>query len=284
VGIGSGWNEQNTTGGIDSSFGIYDKKEKIDNLLAKHNLTLSTVHLHIGSGINPDLQKKALSAALEKVKDYPSVNTLNIGGGFKVARTPREHGTDIDEMGLVISEALIDFERQTGRKIGLEVEPGTALVANAGYIVTKIVDVKDTGPNGRHFLVVDGGMNMNARPALYAAVHPLYVVSSDGIERDIRNYSVVGINCESGDLLTPQAGRPGVMTSMPLRVAEVGDLLVIGGTGAYTSGMALEHYNSQQAGREVMVEPDDTFYEARRQEPVHEIWRHETGLRRRYRR
>ena len=118
-------------------------------------------------------------------------------------------------------------------------------------------------------------MNMNARPALYASQHPLYVVSQNGVERDVREYAVVGINCESGDLLTPQSGDAERIATRSLLEAQFGDLLVIGGAGAYTSGMALEHYNSQQAGREIMVNKDGTFYEVRKQEPLSDIWKYE---------
>jgi diaminopimelate decarboxylase len=279
VGIGSGWNAQTSTGGENSSFGIYGHREEINDLLLKHGLTLKTVHLHIGSGSDPAKQREAIRAGLDIVRDYPSVTTINMGGGFKVARMTGEKGTNIAEMGRAMRDGLTAFEEETGRRIRLEVEPGTALVANAGYILTEVVDVKDTGVDGKNFLVVNGGMNMNARPALYAAQHPLYVVSHDGTERDIRDYAVVGINCESGDLLTPQSGDAERVATRPLLEAHVGDLLIIGGAGAYTSGMALEHYNSQQAGREVMVDTDGTFYEVRQQEPVVDIWRYERDLR-----
>ena len=278
IGIGSGWNAQTSTGGENSSFGIYGRRDEIKSLLQRHDLKLTTVHLHIGSGSDPDKQKEAIKAGLEIVKQYPDVKALSMGGGFKVARMPGEKETDIAAMGQAMSQALAEFKQDTGREIKLEVEPGTALVANAGYILTKIVDVKDTGTEGKKFLVVNGGMNMNARPALYAAQHPLYVVSQNGVQTDIRDYAVVGINCESGDLITPQKNEADRIATRPLLRAEVGDLLVIGGAGAYTSGMALEHYNSQQAAREIMVNDDGTFYEVRAQEPVTEIWRHERRL------
>jgi diaminopimelate decarboxylase len=275
IGIGSGWNKQTSTGGKNSPFGIYEHREEIDTLLDKHKLKLTTVHVHIGSGSDPAKQKEAIKEALNIVKDYESVTTLNMGGGFKVGRMSGEQDTDIEEMGQAMGAALADFEQETGRKIRLEVEPGTALVANAGHIVTEIIDIKDTGPDGRKFLIVNGGMNMNARPVFYGAQHPLVVVAQDGIERDVSEYAVFGINCESGDLLTPEPGKPETIAPRRLLEAKIGDLLVIGGAGAYCSSMAPGNYNSQPLQPEVMIEKDGNIRSIRKRQPLRDLWRRE---------
>ncbi len=275
VGIGSGWTGQVSTGGEGSSFGIYQQRDQIDELLAKHDLNLTTVHLHIGSGSDPNKQKDAIREGLDLIKDYPSVTTLNMGGGFKVARMSEEHGTDIAEMGRAMSIALREFKEETGREIVLEVEPGTALVANPGYIVTEVVDLKNTGAQGMKFLVSSGGMNMNARPALYGAQHPLYVIPMDGTQRGVEEYVVVGINCESGDILTPMPGDPEQIKPRLLLEAHMGDLLVTGGAGAYTAGMALGNYNSQQLHREVLVRTDGSLDLIRETQPLKDIWSRE---------
>jgi diaminopimelate decarboxylase len=275
VGIGSGGNAQTSTGGENSPFGIYDKRDKIDSLLSEYDLTLTTVHLHIGSGSDADKQKEAMDKGLEIVRDYKDVTTLNMGGGFKVGRMSYEEGTNIEEMGIVMSERLVQFEKDTGKQIHLEVEPGTALIANAGYIVSEVIDIIDNRPDGMQFLVVNGGMNMNARPVFYGSQHPLYVIDEDGSERAIEEYAVVGINCESGDLLTPAPGRPDIIQPRRLARAKSGSKVVIGGTGAYCSSMVPGNYNSQQLRAEVMVRPDGSLFEMRKLQPIEDLWMYE---------
>lgn len=99
IGIGSGHFPHVSTGGVNSSFGIYQQRKEIDALLKKYNLKISTMHFHIGSGSDPEKQKKAIQQAFKVLKDYPSINTLNVGGGFKVAIMNYEKPTDIEEMG-----------------------------------------------------------------------------------------------------------------------------------------------------------------------------------------
>lgn len=275
IGIGSGFTPQTSTGGINSSFGIYGQRKEIARLLKKYNLALTTIHLHIGSGSDPIKQQEATNEGLKLVNDYPSVTTLNMGGGYKVAGMAYEHATDINEMGQSIVKAITKFEKQTGRKILLELEPGTALVAKAGYILTKVIDKVSTGLKGKEFLKINGGMNMNARIALYGAQHPLIVIPQDNKKRSIKEYVVVGICCESGDVLTVKSGKPEYIDSRPILEAKVGDLLVIGRAGAYCSSMALGNYNSQQLHPEILVRFDGRLDVIRLRQPIESIWEDE---------
>ena len=67
------------------------------------------------------------------------------------------------------------FAEEHGRKLHLEIEPGTFLVGNAGAIVCSIVDVVDTGPQGYSFIKVNSGMTEVLRPSMYGAQHPIVV-------------------------------------------------------------------------------------------------------------
>eukprot|EP00829_Urostomides_striatus_P017660 TRINITY_DN6172_c0_g1_i1.p1 TRINITY_DN6172_c0_g1~~TRINITY_DN6172_c0_g1_i1.p1 ORF type:complete len:199 (+),score=69.36 TRINITY_DN6172_c0_g1_i1:12-608(+) len=133
VGIGSGAYKRTTTGGVEVSFGIYKQFDSINKILSEHKLILNTVHLHIGSGSDPELQTQAAIKALEICSKYPTVTTLNLGGGYKVARMMTDKQTSISELSESTAEELIKFEKQTHRKIQLEIEPGTSLIAMAGY-------------------------------------------------------------------------------------------------------------------------------------------------------
>lgn len=275
VGIGSGWTPQTSTGGKSSSFGIFKQWKEIDSILKKYNLCLKTAHLHIGSGSDLRKQREAMKKGLEIVKRFPTVTTLNMGGGFRVAGMNYEDATDINQVGREMSRAIKKLNMETGREIHLEIEPGTALIANAGYILTEVIDKVNTGSVGMEFLKINGGMNMNARIALYGAQHPLVVVPKNRKRRNIRNYVVVGICCESGDVLTVSPGEPGYISPRTMIEAEVGDLLVIGRSGAYCSSMSPVNYNSQQLHPEILVRSNGNSEMIRLRESVESIWQYE---------
>ena len=97
------------------------------------------------------------------------------------------------------------------------------------------------------------------RPTLYAAQHPLVVVNNrpSALER----YVVVGHCCESADLLTPHPDDSEVVATRLLQKAEIGDLLVIEGAGAYCASMSARNYNSFPRTPEVMRRLDGSFVE-----------------------
>lgn len=178
------------------------------------------------------------------------METIDLGGGFKVARMRDEIGTNLQTIAPVIASALERFYEETGRKLKLEIEPGTFLVANAGSLVTTIHDISDTGEGGHTFLKIDGGMTEVMRPSLYGAQHPIVVVNE--LPEEHNKYVVVGHCCESGDILTPQPNDPEAIDERLLQRADIGDLLVIEGVGAYCAYMSAQNYNSFPLVLEVM--------------------------------
>ena len=71
--------------------------------------------------------KKVAVMSLNIVREFPSVHTLNLGGGFKVARMPDETATDLQEVGEPVKALFKDFAEETGRELSLEIEPGPFL-------------------------------------------------------------------------------------------------------------------------------------------------------------
>lgn len=271
-GQGSGHSNKTNVGGPASSFGIWH--EYIDKVLAlakKYNLTINRLHTHIGSGSDPEVWTRVAAMSLEQVKQFPDVEVLNLGGGFKVARMADEVGTDLKVVGPVVADAFRKFKDETGRKLRLEIEPGTYLVANAGAIVTTVHDIVDTGEDGYAFLKIDSGMTDLLRPSLYGAQHPLIVVND--LTDQHEKYVVVGHCCESGDLLTPQPGDPDTIAARLLRRARIGDRLVIEGAGAYAAAMATLHYNSFPVTPQVMRKTDGEFVEISRRGSIEDTIR-----------
>ncbi len=253
-GLGSGHNNRTNVGGPSSSFGIWHTYiPEVLETCAAHGLRVTRVHTHIGSGGNPDVWMKCARLSLDAAAQFPDVTTLNLGGGFKVARMPDETGVDVHEIGAVVRDSLEDFAEACGRKLRLEIEPGSFIVANAGALVAGVMDVVDTGAAGYRFIKIDAGMTDVLRPAIYGAQHPITLVPATDGERPEHEYLVVGHCCESGDVLTPAPGNPEGLLPRTLPEARLGDAVVIGGAGAYCSAMSCKNYNSFPEAPEVLL-------------------------------
>ena len=272
-GLGSGATNRTNTGGPASSFGIWHEYlEDVKTLAKRYDLRIARLHSHIGSGTDPEVWKRCTRMTLDLAARLPDVRLVNLGGGFKVGRMPGEPSTDMSDVGAHVRAELLAFRERDGRKLHLEIEPGTYLVANAGAVVATCVDVVDTGRDGYLFAKLDAGMPEVTRPSLYGAQHPIDVLAGDRPEADV---VFVGPCCESGDVLTPAPGDP--ETLAPRRVArpQIGDLVVVGGAGAYCAAMATINYNSYPQAPEILREPDGALRLLRRRQRLEQVWENE---------
>jgi len=171
-----------------------------------------------------------------------------------------------------VRQELLAFHQRDGRALHLEIEPGTYLVANGGDVVATCVDIVDTGRDGYVFAKLDAGMPEVTRPSLYGAQHPIAVLAGG---RETAEVVFVGPCCESGDILTPAPGDPEALGPRRVACPRIGDLVVIGGTGAYCAAMATINYNSYPQAPEVMREPDGTLRLVRRRQHLEQIWENE---------
>jgi diaminopimelate decarboxylase len=189
----------------------------------------------------------------------------------------QEQSTDLAKIGAPVKEKFEDFALETGRKLHLEIEPGTFLVANAGALVCRVQD--KTSTSAHTFLKLDAGMTEVLRPSLYGAQHPLVVIPKDRTRADrAASYVVVGHCCESGDLLTPAPGEADTVSERELTSAEIGDLMVVEGSGAYCAGMSTKNYNSFPEAPEVMLAPDGALYLIRRRQTLEQALQNELDL------
>ena len=273
AGLGSGSTNRTNTGGPAASFGIWHEYlGDVKTLADKYNLRITRLHSHIGSGTDPEVWKRVTRMTLDLAAKLPDVTAINLGGGFKVGRMPGETGTDLADVGDHVRRELEAFRDRDGRALHLEIEPGTYLVANAGSVVATCVDVVDTGRDGYLFAKLDTGMPEVTRPSLYGAQHPITVLADGRPSADV---VFVGPCCESGDILTPAPGDPEALA--PRRVArpQVGDLVVVGGAGAYCAAMSTINYNSYPQAPEVMLEPDGALRVLRRRQTLAQVWANE---------
>lgn len=272
-GLGSGSTKRTNTGGPASSFGIWHEYlPKVKAIAGENNVRIARLHTHIGSGSDPEMWKRVTRMSLDIAEQLADVTLINLGGGFKVGRMPDEISTDLQDIGQHVRRELEEFRQRTGRALHLEVEPGTYLVARAGSIVATCVDVVDTGKDGYIFAKLDTGMTEVTRPSLYGAQHPIEVLASGREEVDV---VFTGPCCESGDILTPAPGDPEALAPRHVPHPQIGDIVIVGGAGAYCAGMATINYNSYPQAPEVMLEADGTFRELRKRQRLEQVWSNE---------
>jgi diaminopimelate decarboxylase len=278
-GIGSGESATRNTGDDYSCFGVHlSVVEQAIALAKEKGIMFEHVHVHIGSGADSDMWRQNIDLELEIIeKFFPDAVSVSFGGGLKEARMPDDDSADLDVLARYAKERIEAFYKKTGRKLHMEVEPGTYIVANSGYAVTRVIDKKSTSRSD--FIITDGGMEINSRPLLYGSRHPFYNIAADGSKvlssefhsepNDGYQAVVAGKCCESGDCqtLAPEGH------SVPRAMAEpeIGDLTVIGGVGAYCSSMSPFNYNSHTQAPEVLFTSDSRLNLIRKRQTLEQM-------------
>lgn len=258
--VGAGHHDHCITGGPKSKFGIwYSEVKEIKRIAENYELEIVGIHEHIGSQIlEVDKFLMAMEVLLRVAPSFPNLEFIDFGGGFGVPYKPGEKPLDIKELGRKMSERFKDFCREYRKKLTLVIEPGRSLVAEAGYLLTRVNTVK-RNPDGRVFVGVDSGFNHLIRPAMYGSFHPITNISNPGGEKE--KVDIGGNLCESGDKFAEDREIS--------RVKE-GDLILIGVAGAYGYSMS-SIYNLRPRPPEVLVKPDETLRLIRKRETIKKI-------------
>jgi diaminopimelate decarboxylase len=278
-GSGSGLNNRLSTGGLAASFGIWHEYVgEINKIARKHGLKIARIHTHVGTGGDPDLWFQTASESLKCIDQLEDVHTVDLGGGFKIARMPDETASDLQVVGGAVSKALESVANETGRKLKLEIEPGNFLAANIGGILTKVQDITDTGSDGYSFAKVDTGMTEILRPSLYGARHALRIIGKSEEGSSMHPYAVVGHCCESGDVLTVVAGDSETLEPRDLPELDLGDLVFVEDAGAYCAAMPAKNYNSFPEATEVIVLEDGRIECIRQRQTLEQIVANERML------
>ena len=247
-----------STGKAENKFGVSidEARRWFAESAALDHVQLDGLHAHIGSQI---LDLEPFRMALQRVEAFRrelveaghTIASVDIGGGLGVVYRPGiDVPVQIADYAALVRETFVDF------KGTLALEPGRWLVAEAGVLVTRAIRVKQG--TDRQFLVVDAAMNDLLRPSLYDAWHEIVPLHGRA-EPDIA-YDVVGPVCETGD--TFAQGRV-------LSRCEAGDLLMIGGAGAYGASMG-STYNSRPLPPEVLLD-DGRYAIVRRRQTLAEM-------------
>lgn len=258
-GFGSGLVPRLTSGGPRSSFGIWHEYlPELKPLLERHDLRVERLHTHIGSGHYADVLVPAARKLLGLVSEFPDVRCINLGGGYRITVMAEDPEYDHHEWATILADEINQVNEVTGRRLHVELEPGTYLVANAGSIVTTVVDVVDTGADGHRFVKINAGLTEVLRPSYYGSPHPLVGVGDDGtLPAEGPPSSVAGHCCIAGDMLTLVPDDE----HQPVRLADVrpGDHLVIERAGGYCTSMAMRNFNSYPDAPEVLRRGDGRY-------------------------
>jgi diaminopimelate decarboxylase len=243
------------TGQIDSKFGI-DKRELkavISGILQENTLQLLGLHSHIGSqifDIHPfeDLAEIMTDHMLMIKNEFGiELKELNLGGGIGIQYTTQDDPPHIpDYIARMTAKLKACCEAKGLAKPRLFLEPGRSIVATAGVTLYAVGALKDI-PDIKTYIFVDGGMADNPRPMLYQSSYTFALANKANAEAN-SVYTIAGKYCESGDVLAKD---------IPLPKAEVGDTLLVFGTGAYNYTMA-SHYNRSAKPAMICVKQDES--------------------------
>jgi diaminopimelate decarboxylase len=251
------------TGLKENKFGIPIEEALMIYEVARRlpNIQVIGVACHIGSQLTelaPFIATAERLMALVKTLRQRgfTIQQVSVGGGLGVCYhkeqppTPAEYATAL-------------LPHVTDPTLTIILEPGRAIAANAGILVTQVEYIKTT--TEKNFAVVDAGMNDLIRPALYEAWHDIIPVDA---EQKIapQNYDIVGPVCETADFL----GKDRMLAISP------GDLLAVRTAGAYGFSMS-SNYNSRPRAAEVLVDGDKAYL-VRARETIEDLMGHESLL------
>lgn len=253
-----------STGLKQNKFGIaYAEAPRVyRKAAAMPGLHVAGIDVHIGSQIT---ETRPFVDALHKVLEFVDVleatgiplEHIDLGGGLGIRYRDEAPPRIAEYLGAMF--AALGSTR-AGQKILLE--PGRALVGNAGILLTKVEYLKRG--EAKNFAIVDAAMNDLIRPALYEAWHEVKTVKQAAPNAKDAVYDVVGPVCETGDFLAQDR----------TLAVQPGDLLAVMSAGAY--GMVMSsNYNSRPRAAEVLVSGGEVHL-ARRRETLEELYAQES--------
>jgi diaminopimelate decarboxylase len=232
------------TAGDATKFGILIKEvDKVKEIVKKYNLKVVGLHEHTGSGIAETAKfMKAINNILNMAtrENFPDLEFIDFGGGFKVPYKPEEKRIDYVAFGKEIAQTFTGFCKKYGKELYLYFEPGKYIVAECGYLLVETTTIKNN--NGRNIATTNSGFPQLIRPVLYNAYHKITNLSNpDGKPK---KFDITGNICETGDLFAAER-----------QISEIreGDILAIHNAGAYCYSMG-GIYNLRPMPAEVIVQ------------------------------
>ncbi|MBC7743225.1 MAG: diaminopimelate decarboxylase [Bdellovibrionaceae bacterium] len=228
----------------DSKFGLdFPAAQLAIDLIAQNKcVQLKALSFHLGSQImNVKVFEKALTIMkpfYQKAKSIcPELDRFDLGGGLGIDYKNADSAIDQqrwDELAALFSREL------KAMNAFLLLEMGRFLVARSSVLIARVEIIKEV-LNGKKFMILDAGMSLLMRPALYQAYHEILPIYKRGEETE--TYDIVGPICESTDVL---------MLNKKFSKVEEGDFVAICDTGAYGAAMT-SRYNLREESAEIFI-------------------------------
>ncbi|WP_104037811.1 diaminopimelate decarboxylase [Vibrio jasicida] len=252
-----------STGLRDNKFGIaFDRAPAVYKFAQSlPNLNVQGIDCHIGSQLTEiepfiDATDRLLALIDDLKAQGINIRHLDVGGGLGVV-----YRDELPPQPSDYAKALLS-RLENHQELELIFEPGRAIAANAGILLTRVEFLKHT--EHKNFAIIDAAMNDLMRPALYQAWQDIVPVSPRAGEA--QTYDLVGPICETGDFL----GKDRAL------VLQEGDLLAVRSAGAYGFVMS-SNYNTRTRAAEVMVDGNQSHL-VRQREELTSLWQLEQIL------
>jgi diaminopimelate decarboxylase len=252
-----------STGLKENKFGISTEMaiSEYERAAALPHVKIVGIDCHIGSQLTEtrpflDALDKLLQLIAALKEKGIVLEHVDLGGGLGIRYADEKPPEPAEYINALL-------ERLGDNDFEILVEPGRAIVGNAGILVTQVEYLKTTAD--KNFAIVDAAMNDLLRPALYGAWQEIIPVNTNSTAA-LTDWDIVGPVCETGDFL----GK-----NRPLRLIE-GDLLAVRSSGAYGFSMS-SNYNSRPRLAEVMVDGTNVHL-VRERETLAELWANERIL------
>ena len=252
-----------STGLKENKFGIAieDALDAYQTAAALPHIAVVGVDCHIGSQLTQtrpflDALDKVL-LLIDKLREHGiTLKHLDLGGGLGICYRDEQPPEPADYITALLA-------RLGDTPLEVMLEPGRAIVGNAGILVTRVEYLKPT--EHKNFAIVDAAMNDLVRPALYGAWQEIIPVKKDSTAPELV-WDIVGPVCETGDFLGKERA---------LKLSQ-NDLLAVRSSGAYGFTMS-SNYNSRPRVVEVMVD-NDQIHVVRERETLAQLWQGESVL------
>ncbi|HMY27344.1 MAG TPA: diaminopimelate decarboxylase [Agitococcus sp.] len=253
--ISTGLKENKFGIAIEDALGVYLEAAQLEGL------EVIGIDCHIGSQLTTTTPfADALDRVLAMIDTLAThdihIEHLDIGGGLGV-----RYRDETPPSPAEYAQALLP--KLAGRNLTVYLEPGRAIAANAGILVTQVEFLKPTAH--KNFAIIDAAMNDLIRPSLYGSWMDIIPVQINP-NTENKVYDIVGAVCETGDFLGKDRDL----------AINAGDLLAVCGAGAYGFVMS-SNYNTRGRAAEVMVDGDQAYL-IRRRETINELFALESVL------
>lgn len=227
--------------GKESRLGLSIKE--IESL--KGNTQINGLHLYAGTDIiDISYFIDCYKVIIELSKNFPSLDYIDVGGGFGIKEENNEE-FDFVTYGNLVNKLMSNFSKELHRDIKLILEPGRIIGAEAGFFVCRVIDIKER--NGKQFIGVNASSVQFPRPLLYPedAWHPIHLISDEREtqKQNLKNSSIYGCSTYSRDFFAKDISLP---------EAKINDIIIIGNAGSYCASSHLKFLGYPQA-KEIFV-------------------------------